>query len=59
MNAKLYEVIVDIEEDPDKPRRYARLSHKDRTEWKTKRIAQKHAREYKARHLRDSWVSEV
>ncbi len=38
---------------------YARLSYRDRTEWKTKRIAQKHAREYKAKHLKDSWVSEV
>lgn len=38
---------------------YARLSYRDKTEWKTKRTAEKHAREYKARHMRDAWVQEA
>lgn len=56
---KLYEVIVNIQTDNDKMPIYARMEHKGRVEWKTKRIAQKHAREYKAKHLRDSWVSVI
>lgn len=36
--------------------RYASLSVKGRMAWKTKAIAQHHAYEYKATHLRDSWV---
>lgn len=55
--AKLYEVIVNIQTDNSKSPIYARMEHKGRCEWKTKRIAEKHAREYKATHLRDSWVS--
>lgn len=38
---------------------YARLWVGQRHEWKTKRIAERHAREYKARHLRDAWVQEA
>lgn len=38
---------------------YGVLSVKDRTQWKTKRIAEKHARDFKAKFLRDSWVEEV
>lgn len=38
--------------------KYGILSVGDRTEWKTKRIAERHARDYKADHLRDAWVEE-
>lgn len=64
----LYEVTVDTGEtyDVDNGRggtrpvtRYAILKYKGRSTWKTKRIADKHAREYKATHLRDAWVQEV
>lgn len=54
---KLYEVICQIPKDGGFI--YARLQVKNRFTWKTKRIAEKHAREYKALHLRDSWVSEA
>lgn len=37
---------------------HALLSVGDRTEWR-KRTAVKHAREYKALHLRDAWVQPV
>lgn len=37
---------------------YERLERNGRIEWKTKRTAEKHAREYKARYLKDAWVSE-
>lgn len=56
--SKLYEVIVQHEDSTGKIF-YSRLEHKGRSTWKTKRIAQKHAREFKAVHLRDSWVQEV
>lgn len=36
----------------------ARLEHKGRSEWKTRRIAEKHAREYTALHGREAYVSE-
>lgn len=51
--------LIKTEIGEDNPPVYARLEHKGRSEWKTKRIAQKHAREYKAIHLRDSWVQEI
>lgn len=38
---------------------YILLSVNGRIEWKTKRIAEKHAREWKAENMRDSWVSEA
>lgn len=41
------------------PPSYAIIEAHGRTEWKTKRTAEKHAREYKARHLRDAWAEEV
>jgi len=49
-----YNVWVDTESHG-----YILLSVNDRTEWKTKRIAEKHAREWKAENMRDSWVSEA
>lgn len=52
---KTYEVIVSLEDGKG----YSRLCYRDRTEWKTKRTAEKHAREFKASHLRDAWVSEA
>jgi hypothetical protein len=56
----MYEVWVDSGElTPHGTTKYAVLDVNGRSEWKTKRIAKKHAREYKAIHLRDSWVSEV
>lgn len=42
----------------DKPV-YALIEANGRTEWKTKRTAEKHAREYKARHLRDAWAEQA
>lgn len=57
---KTYEVITAIYPEYAKGDCvYARLEYKGRSEWKTKRIAQKHAREYKARHLKDAWVQEA
>tara|TARA_R100000388_G_C7142708_1_gene110740 strand:+ start:406 stop:585 length:180 start_codon:yes stop_codon:yes gene_type:complete len=38
---------------------YVILSVNGRTEWKTKRIAEKHAREWKAENMRDSWAEEI
>ena len=37
----------------------ARLEHRGRTVWKTRRIAEKHAREFTALHGRTAYVSEV
>lgn len=56
----MYEVIIatDAEGKTGGPY-YSRLSVRDRTQWKTKRIAEKHAREFKARHLKDAWAQEV
>lgn len=54
----MWEVIVEIPQE-DAPPRYARLWHKGRYQWKTKRIAQKHCREYRMAHLRDAWISEA
>lgn len=57
---KTYEVIIaTYPEHANGKCVYTRLHHKGRSEWKTKRIAQKHAYEYKAKHLSDSWVQEV
>jgi hypothetical protein len=50
----MYEVVID-----DGEGHYSRLWHKNRGEWKTKRIAEKHAREYKGNHLKDAWVQPV
>lgn len=36
----------------------ARLEHKGRAVWKTKRVAEKHAREYSEIHGRVAYVSE-
>ena len=56
----MYEVIIAID---DKGQTggpyYSRLSVRDRTQWKTRRIAEKHAREFKGTHLRDAWVQEA
>ncbi len=38
---------------------YARLEYKGRSTWLIKRLAEKHAREYKAAHLVDAWVQEL
>lgn len=37
----------------------ARLEHKGRSVWKTRRAAEKHAREYTAAHGHVAYVSEV
>lgn len=47
----LYEVVIALESGE-----YARLWVGERHTWRTKWRAEKHAREYKARHLRDAWV---
>ena len=50
-----YEVIADISDNPNETK-YARVECNRRIKWKTKRIAEKHAREYKATHMCDAWV---
>ena len=37
---------------------YSRLEYRGRMQWR-KKTAMKHAREFKARHLRDTWVQET
>ncbi len=54
---KTYEVIVPIY-GGDKVL-FSRMAHKGRTEWKDKRTAERHAREYKAKHMQDAWVQEI
>lgn len=57
---KEYEAIAALPDYPVKGQTtYARIEAHGRTVWKTKRTAQKHAREYKAKHMRDSWVQEL
>jgi len=53
-----YEVVIALEQ-PNGDVYYARLEHKGRSQWRTKRIAQRHCGEYRMAHLRDGWVSEV
>ena len=53
-----YEVVADVSPDPLVVR-YARVEHRGRSEWRTKRTAEKHAREYRATHLRDAWVNPI
>jgi hypothetical protein len=50
----MYLVMVSLPDD-----RYAVLEVRGRMSWKTKRTAQKHARNYKATNLRDAWVEET
>lgn len=51
---KRYQVVVAI---PDEKNGiiYATLSHKDKIQF-CKRTAEKYAREYKAKHMRDAWI---
>lgn len=50
--------MANIGENPDGTARYALIEANGRYRWKTKRTAEKHAREYKALHLRDAWAEE-
>ena len=52
--SKMWEVIVSLESGKG----YARLEHRGRVQW-GKRTATKHAREFKANHMRDAWIQEV
>lgn len=52
-----WEAIASYERD-DGTTGYARIEANGRIEWKTKRTAEKHAREYKANHMRDAWAQE-
>jgi len=54
----MYEVICSVSNKTGKMV-YARMEYKGRMQWKTKRIAEKHARDYRGNHLRDAWVSKV
>ena len=54
---RMWEAIAAYTRDDGKTD-YARIEHRGRIEWKTKRTAEKHARDYKARHLRDAWAQE-
>lgn len=54
-----YAVCVDTgETGSDGRTMYGYLEHRGKSEWLTKRTAQKHADDYKATHLRDAWVEE-
>ena len=57
---RLYAVIVALPEDqyPNGPY-YGRLDVNGRSQWKDKRTAFRHAREFRGMHLRDAWVQEV
>lgn len=50
-----FEVII-ANPETDGKITYSRLEYRGRTSWKTLRIAEKHAREFKSIHLRDAWV---
>jgi len=53
------EVIVAlISPDDSGPPTYSRLTHLDRWQW-SRRTAMKHAREFKAQHMRDAWAQPV
>ncbi len=54
-----YIVMVDTGEQwrPGKTT-YAVLDVNGKSTWKTKRIAEKHAYQYKAENMRDAWVEE-
>jgi hypothetical protein len=52
---KKYRVVVAIIQGDETI--YATLSHRDKIEF-CKRTALKYAAEYKAKHLRDTWVEE-
>jgi len=54
---KTYEAVADISDNPNETK-YARIEVRGKSEWKTKRAAEKHAREYKAAHMRDAWAQE-
>ena len=55
-----YEVVTALPADqyPNGPY-YGRLDVNGRMQWKTKRIAERHAREFKVAHLLDAWVQEA
>jgi hypothetical protein len=55
----MWEAIANVQDDNTKPAIYARIEVYGRTEWKTKRTAVKHARDYKAWQLRDAWAAET
>lgn len=60
MTGQFYEIITALPADyGDKGPYYARLEVNGRMTWRTKRIAEKHAREFKGAHLRDAWVQEA
>lgn len=56
-NGKSWEVLISYKA-PNGDTRYARLEHRGRMSW-CKRTAEKHAREFKAAHMRDAWAREV
>jgi hypothetical protein len=53
----IYQIKVDHTGEPWR-NGYALLSVGDRTAWRTKRIAEKHMREWKGANWRDAWVEE-
>jgi hypothetical protein len=55
----MWESIANVQDDNTKPAIYARIEAHGRTEWRTRRTAVKHAREYKADHMRDAWAAEA
>lgn len=56
-DTRLFEVVTAYDRENGQTG-YARLEHRGRTEWR-KRTAEKHAREFKANHMRDAWAQEV
>ena len=52
-----YEVLC-VTEYKDGAQQIARLEHKGRSVWKTKRIAERHAKEFTDMHGKEAYVSE-
>jgi len=57
-NRPEYEVLVVLGYEHG-AQQLARLEHKGRSVWKTRRIAEQHAREYTAAHGKEAYVSET
>jgi hypothetical protein len=54
-----FEVVVQLPCAEGGSSRYGRLEFRGRCEWRTKRIAEKHARDYRLTRYLDAWVQEA
>ena len=57
MEKPLFEVVTSYQ-DQDGKTQYARLEYRGRMAW-GKRTAEKHARDFKANHMRDAWAQDA